>query len=218
MDQSQLARLKDANEDIRTSMEPLPQVPPQKPFVPKYPIPEMDDYHKDVYPLHYWSTWEKFPLDGGTVTPWIDTAEFRRQLAEACIDPNSAANRQILNDLEHGANIGASGRGRLPTTGTNTKLAYQYGSRLQEALQELLLQGAMKGPLDRSEIPDKDIKVHLMAAKLKPNGKVRSIVDCSGPRTEAEGTPGYIYSPDFPGSLSSTHFPRKMWTQTSSYT
>ena len=78
LDQSQLARQTDANEDMITSMEPLPQVPTQKPFVPKYPIPEMDDYNKDVYPLHYWSTWEKFPLDGGTVTPWIDTAEFRR--------------------------------------------------------------------------------------------------------------------------------------------
>ena len=143
-------------------MEPLPQVPPQKPFVPKFPIPVLDDYNKEVYPLHYWGTWEKFPLDGGTVTPWIDTAEFRKQLAEAGIDPKSAANRQILDNLEHGANMGASGRGRLPTTGTNTKLAYQYGSRLQEALQELLLKGAMKGPLDRSEIPDEYIKVHSM--------------------------------------------------------
>ena len=62
----------------------------------------------------------------------------------------------------------------------------------------------MKGPLDRSEIPAQNIKVHLMAAKLKPTGKVRSIVDCSGPRTEFEGTPGYVYNPDFPFSLNST--------------
>ena len=62
----------------------------------------------------------------------------------------------------------------------------------------------MKGPLNRSEIPDEEIKVHSMAAKLKPNGKVRTIVDCSGPRTESEGTPGFIYNPEFPGSLNST--------------
>ena len=35
-------------------------------------------------------------------------------------------------------------------------------------------------------------------------GKVRSIVDCSGPNTEYEGTPGFIYNPEYPGSLNST--------------
>ena len=62
----------------------------------------------------------------------------------------------------------------------------------------------MKGPLDRGEIPYADIKVHSMAAKLKPTGKVRSIIDCSGPYTEFEGTPGFVYDPDYPGSLNST--------------
>ena len=168
-------------------MEALPQVPPQKPFTPKYPIPVLEDYSKDIYPLHYWGTWEKFPLEAGTVTPWLNTGEFRRQLIEAGINVDSTANMEILNDLEKGANIGASGRSRLPTMGRNSKLAYQYGDRLQEALQELILQGAMKGPLRRNKIPYKDIKVHSMSTKLKPNGKVRSIVECSDPRTEFEG-------------------------------
>ena len=53
LDQSQLARLIDVNEDMITSMEALQQVPPQKPFVPKYPILVLDDYNKEVYPLHY---------------------------------------------------------------------------------------------------------------------------------------------------------------------
>ena len=115
--QSQLSRLKDVNKDIRTSMEPLDQVPPQKVFVPKYPIPVLSDYEKEIYPLSYWGSWEKFPIGDGTAEPWIDTGEFRRQLLEAGIDPNTEANRTILNDLEHGANIGASGRARLPTEG-----------------------------------------------------------------------------------------------------
>ena len=59
---SQIARLKDANKDIRTSMEPLNQVPPQKVFVPKYPIPVLSDYKKKIYPLSYWGSWKKFPL------------------------------------------------------------------------------------------------------------------------------------------------------------
>ena len=127
LDQSQLARLLDVNENIRTSMEALPHVPPQKPQVLEY-------YSKDVYPLHYWGAWEKFPLNASSVTPWLDTAEFRKQLTEAGINADSIVNREILNNLENGANIGASGRSCLPTQRKNSKLAYQYGDRLQEAL------------------------------------------------------------------------------------
>ena len=202
--QSQLARLTDVNEDIRASMKPPDQVPPQKVFVPKYAIPALADYNQDIYPLDYWGGWEKYPITDGKAEPWINTAEFKKQLLQAGIDPNTEENRMILNDLEHGANIGASGRARLPTEGKNTALAFEYGNRLQEALQELLIQNAMKGPLDRDEIPYRDIKVHSMAAKLKPTGKVRSIVDCSGPYTEDKGTPGFIYNPEYPGSLNST--------------
>ena len=191
---SQLSRLKDVNEDIRTSMEPLAQVPPQKVFVPRYPIPALSNNEKEIYPLSYWGSWEKFPIGDGTAKSWIDTKEFRRQLLEVGIDPDTDANRTILNDLEHGENIGATGRARLPTEGKITKLAYEHGSRLQEALQELPYQNAMKGPLDRGEIPYSDIKIHSMAAKLKPTGKIRSIVDCSGPHTEFEGTSGFVYT------------------------
>ena len=204
MNQAQLAWLWDVNADIRASLKPPEQVPPQKLFCPKYPIPVLLDYTRDIYPLKYWGTWEKFPITDGKAEPWINTVEFKRQLLEAGINPDSETNRVILNDLEHGANIGATGRARLPTEGKNSALAFEYGSRLQEALQELLFQNAMKGPLDRDEIPYADIKVHTMAAKLKPTGKVRSIVDCSGPYTEDVGAPGFIYNPEYPGSLNST--------------
>ena len=171
---------------------------------PKYPIPVLPDYKKEIYPLSYWVSWEKFPIGDGTAKPWINTKEFRRQLIEAGIDPDTDANRTILNDLEHSANIGATVRARLPTEGRNTRLAYEHGNRLQEALQELLYHNTMKGPLDRDEIIYPDIKVHSMAAKLKPTGKFRSIVDCSGPYTEFAGTPGFVYNPEYLGSLNST--------------
>ena len=60
--QSQLARLRDVNEDIRASMKPPDQVPPQKVFVPKYNIPALADYNKEINPLKYWGSWEKFPI------------------------------------------------------------------------------------------------------------------------------------------------------------
>ena len=96
LDHSQLERLRDVNEDIRTSMEPLAQVPPQKVFKPKYPIPALSDYNKDIYPHSYWGAWEKFPIGDGSAEPWIDTKEFRRQLISVGINPDSVANRTSL--------------------------------------------------------------------------------------------------------------------------
>ena len=43
-----------------------------------------------------------------------------------------------------------------------------------------------------------------MGTKVKPTGKVRSLVDCSKPRLEFEGTPGFVYNPSYAGSLNST--------------
>ena len=97
--QSQLARLMDVNEDIRASMKPPDQVPPQKVFVPKYAIPTLADYNRDIYPLNYWGTWEKYPIADGKAEPWINMAEFKKQLLQAGIDPDTEANRMILNDL-----------------------------------------------------------------------------------------------------------------------
>ena len=46
----------------------------------------------------------------------------------------------ILNDLESRADIGASGRARLPTAEKNAKSAFEHGDRLQETSQDLILQ------------------------------------------------------------------------------
>ena len=86
------------------------------------------------------------PLTGSKVQPWLNVSEFRRQLQQVGIDTTSESVLLILNDLEFGADIGASGRALLPTSERNTNSAFEYGDRLQEALQELILQGAMLWP------------------------------------------------------------------------
>ena len=48
---------------------------------------------------------------------------------------------------------------------------------MQGALQELILQGAMTGPLFKKEIHLDNVKVHAIGTKIKPNGKERSLVD-----------------------------------------
>ena len=62
----------------------------------------------------------------------------------------------------------------------------------------------MLGPLTEEEVDLSIAKIHAMGTKVKPTGKVRSLVDCSKPRLESEGTPGFIYNPEYAGSLNST--------------
>ena len=112
------------------------------------------------------------PLTGSKVQPWLNVSEFRRQLQQVGIDTTSESVLLILNDLEFGADIGASGRARLPTSERNARSAFEYGDRLQKALQELILQGAMIGPLFKEEVDLSMAKVHAMGTKVKPTGKV----------------------------------------------
>ena len=202
--QVQLHRLLEANADLRSHLSESPEQPAKKVFTAKYPIPVLADYDVPSYPPKYWAEWFRVPITGSKLTPWVNVPEFRRQLESVGVDITSDSVSLILRDLEHGADIGATGRARLPTMERNARSAFEYGDRLQEALQELILQGAMLGPLTEEEIDLAIAKIHAMGTKVKPTGKVRSLVDCSKPRLESEGTPGYIYNPEYPGSLNST--------------
>ena len=117
------------------------------------------------------------------------------------IDTTTESVPLILNDLEFGADIGASGRARLPTLEKNSRSAFKYGDRLQEALQDLILQGAKLGPLFEEEVDLTTAKFHAMGSKLKPSGK-----SCGLFKTNAgvRRDPGFVYSPSCAGSLKST--------------
>ena len=49
-----------------------------------------------------------------------------------------------------------------------------------------------------------DFSVNKMSCREKPNGKMRLIVDASSPHDEDESVPGWIWSPELPGSSNST--------------
>ena len=76
---------------------------------------------------------------------------------------------------------------------------------MQETLQAGILLGTLAGPLRESEIPFANYKVSSLGAKMKETGKVRPLVDLSGPYDDDKtGAPGWIYSPEHPGSVNST--------------
>ena len=112
----------------------------------------------------------------------------------------------VVHRLDHDADIGCTGRGRLPTFSSNAKSAYIYGERVADSLAELIKDGLMVGPLDEEEIPWDDISVSSILVRLKPNGKARIIVNFSAP--DNEDGPGSVNSgmnvEDFPAKMSST--------------
>ena len=59
-----------------------------------------------------------------------------------------------------------------------------------------------------------DYLVNPMGIKMKPNGKLRIIVDASSPHDRDEGVPSWIWNPLLPGSVNSTidvqKFPARM--------
>ena len=121
---------------------------------------------------------------------------------------------RVCHRLENGAETGCRGRGRLSTKHRNADSAYEYGDRISDALQDWVVQGICAGPLRKEEIPWKDITVSPIGGRLKPNGKIRVIIDASAPHDSNEGTPGWLLNPDKPGSVNSTimteEFPAKM--------
>ena len=74
------------------------------------------------------------------------------------------------------------------------------------------------GPLREDELRrlGDNYTINPIGAKLKPNGKIRLLVDASSPHDKDEMVPGWIYSPLLPGSVNSTidtgKFPTKMYS------
>ena len=171
-ERSLLQRVLEVNAELEANAAASPPLPPQKSFTAKYLIKVMIDYEIPIYPAIYWAGWERIPLTGSKVTPWLNVEEFARQLTTAGIDILAPKIKLILSNLENGANPGASGRARLPTHESNAHSALEHGDRFQEALRELKLQGAMLVPLSGKEVDTDKIKVYTMGTKIKPNGKV----------------------------------------------
>ena len=145
------------------------------------------------------------------------SAEGLRDLARRAGCANSELVEKVARRLTEGADIGVRGRGRLPTLGRNSESVFEHGTALSDALQEGIVDGYLAGPYSREELVQlvgEDFSVNPINCKEKPNGKLRIIVDASAPHDADESVPGWIWSPEVPGSTNSTidisQFPAKM--------
>ena len=95
--------------------ELVPELPSQVVFKPKHSLPKLADYSKKVYPEDYWIHWERKDFsDLEKAKLWVDSGKLR-ELADRTAYSNQGKLDKVCKRLEEGAQIGCTGRGRLPT-------------------------------------------------------------------------------------------------------
>ena len=190
---------------LRQSMAAPVEIPPMKEFIPKMDLPKLKNY-RGIPPASYWQHWPKRTFEQAAVgKSWVSSKKLREMATRYGYTDWSRLER-VVERLDNGANVGCTGRGRLPTVTPNAKSAYMYGDRVADSLAEWIRDGILIGPLDDEEVPFEDITISSILVRLKPNGKARIIVNLSAPDNE-EG-PGSVNSgidvKDFPAKMSST--------------
>ena len=182
-----------------------PELPKLKEFTPKMNLPKLQSY-KGNAPLGYWKNWPKRTFEQMIPTKsWVSSAK----LKELALNYNYSdwdRLERVCERLENGADIGCTGRARLPTECSNASSALEYGERVADGLAEMIAKGLIVGPLEEEEIPWTDITVSAIMVRLKPNGKARLIVNLSKPDNETgpTGVNSGISNDDFEAKMSST--------------
>ena len=152
--------------------------PPVKVFNPvNSNVPVLEEY-EGVLGEEYWGKWQKNPYrkEKGSL---ISHEEIRK-VAEEMNFREEEKVEEIADMLEHGADLGVCGEGRLPSVEKNNPSVYKYGARVADAIQTGVKDGILYGPLRKEEIPW-ECKVSPMTVRLKPNGNARIIMDLSAP-------------------------------------
>ena len=103
----------------------LPLIPPPVEFKAKFNLPKLKDY-RGSFPQTYWAKWRKRNIE--EILPnksWVSPTSLQNLAERAGYHDLSRLNR-VMRRLEEGADIGCSGRGRLPTKTKNTESAFLY--------------------------------------------------------------------------------------------
>ena len=137
---------------------PLPKLPELKTFNPKMNLPKLDNYRANP-PVGYWRHWPKRTFEQMLPTKSWVSSEKLKELALNYSYSDWGRLERVCERLEHGADIGCTGRARLPTFCSNAASMFEYGDRVADGLAELITTGLVVGPLDEEEIPWPDITV-----------------------------------------------------------
>jgi len=103
--------------------------------------------------------------------------------------------------LESGVSLGCNkASARMPTERPNMASSYEWGEMMTDTIQSWCAMGIAAGPYTRAELEARGwkIKINPMQVRVKPNGKLRIILDLSAPHLqeweEKLGLPGSVNS------------------------
>ena len=192
------SKVRDTWERLETQLEKeWPELPPPKKFKAKHNLVVLKDYalpaSKDF--------WEKFPKNIEQPAKSLVNADKLRHLALQCGYSDIEHLNKVHMWLEQGAQIGCTGKFRLPSKSKNSKSALLDGQKVTDAICDWVEKGFVYGPVPLDQVPP-GAKFSGIMTRPKPNGSVRVILNLSAPIGESVNDG--ISSEEFPTKMSST--------------
>ena len=197
-----VARSKKYQELIYLQMyKPLPDEPELKKFKRKHNLPVLNSY-KGPADENYWKVWPQLCWKKGKEMKSPINPEVLLKLGKQTNYPFPCLLKEIYRDIKHGASLGVSKDCQVTSTATNAPSAFEDGEKVSDELASWISKGFVIGPMEKKDIPFKQVKISGLMTKTKPNGSVRPILNFSrgDPKSLNEG----IDTKDFPTVMSST--------------
>ena len=141
-------------------------------------IPTLTDY-KNTPPDDHFDCWPKVEFPESGVFTQVDVNKFS-QLHQEATGGAKRRLKEVLLDLQQGADTRVEGVGRSCTDSSNAASAIAAGHRISDALVSHMKKGVIAGPFKRP--PFDYQKVNGIMAVEKPDGSVRLVINLSAPK------------------------------------
>jgi hypothetical protein len=176
---------------------PGPVLPGKKEFSSKNGLQKLLNYEVEAGS----DFWAGFPVNNSAVREAMIKPKKLGELARSCGLGNHPLLAVVVGDLEGGADVGCEGQYRGPSFSSNARSALLAEEQVTDAVASWVKKGFVKGPMERSAVPD-DVKINGLMCRPKPDGGVRVIMNMSAPAGVSvnEG----IDADKFPAVMSST--------------
>jgi hypothetical protein len=168
-----------------------------KEFVAKNGLPRLENYADSASD----GFWKVFPTNKLQTAVSLISGTKLKKLAEQVGYPDTEMLNTVCNDLQHGADIGCSGKFRRASRSANSASAISYGEQVTDAVASWVKKRFVYGPIELTDLPA-TAKVSGIMCRPKPDGSVRVILNLSAPKGNSVNDG--INSDDFPAVMSST--------------
>ena len=154
--------------------------------------------YEGVYEEEWWEDFIRYDLPA-SVEHWVNKEKLKKEAEDA--DYRSEKLDLVMDWLENGVSLGCNkASARMPTERPNMASSYEWGEMMTDTIQSWCAMGIAAGPYTRAELEARGwkIKINPMQVRVKPNGKLRIILDLSAPHLqeweEKLGLPGSVNS------------------------